>query len=549
MEYPEKKSPTEPLDLQQKIGDTLAGKRPVERTYPYFSPDYALPFTHIGTQRQLFLDNYMLDHLEGVERVFPSPHRPDQPILEVGDLPWEMHDNPITAGTLCDPADGKFKMWYTQSLSGDPFNTGQVLCYAESTDCLHWTKPLSERCLPYQEHTATNIVARDTAATTVVLNHDQNDPEKKYLLLNCPYGRARELGQTILSEVSASPDGIVWRTLSEDTQWRHQHHMRIIWDEAIQRWIGYGQYSHHWHHGPRTRQIGRQESADFINWSPKEVVISADWDPNLPPHLEFHEMSIRKIGGLYIGITGEAMTDPVWCANTQNGANWRDQFHVRLGLYSSRDGKRWQRVGGPGAWVPNGPPGSSDWGYACFSAGEQLLYRGKIHIPYTACPDKQHWFVKSPGAQRALVPEETYRSQRAEWESLGHALGRWPKRKRTVGALILREDGWAELRPSYELGRAFSKQFVFEGDSLQINAACAAGYVRVEILDPYFRPYLGFAAADCDPACTDDPQQIWRTVTWRGNPDVRSLWNKPCRLVFHLHQASLYAFQFMETRA
>src|SRR5690348_11088226 len=73
LEPPEHQSPTEALDLQRKIQDTLAGQRPIEATYPYFSPDYKLPFVHIGTERQLFVDNYMLDHLDGVERVFPTP--------------------------------------------------------------------------------------------------------------------------------------------------------------------------------------------------------------------------------------------------------------------------------------------------------------------------------------------------------------------------------------------------------------------------------------------------------------------------------------------
>ena len=181
---PEKRSLTEPLDIQRKIEDTLAGRRPIEsRKYPHFMPDYEIPFLHIGTQKQLFLDNFIIDHLEDVERVIPEPYRPEEPILEVGDLPWEIHYNPFPSGAIQDPDDGKFKMWYIQSLSGDPFNTGQVLCYAESTDCIHWEKPLSNKCLPYENYTETNIVEQDTAGVTVVLNHDQSDPDRKFLMI------------------------------------------------------------------------------------------------------------------------------------------------------------------------------------------------------------------------------------------------------------------------------------------------------------------------------------------------------------------------------
>ena len=547
-EQPERKSPTEPLDLQRKIEKTLSGERPIdEGRYPYFPPDYEIPFLHIGTERQVFLDNFILDHLEDVERVFPEPYRPEEPILEVGDLPWEdpQYANPGPSGAIFDPDDKKFKLWYTQSLTGDPFNTGQLLCYAESTDCLHWEKPLSDRCLPYQDYTETNIVLRDAVAN-VVLNHDQGDPERKFLLLNCPYGQARERGQSINSTVAASSDGLHWTTISDDTPYRHQHHIRPMWDESIQKWIAYGQYSHHWDFLHRKRQIGLQESVDFINWSPKEVAISVDWEPNLPPHLEFHEMSVRKIGGLYIGITGEFMAEPLW--NVRDGHNWRDHAHVRLGLYCSRDGRRWQRVGGAGPWVDNRGPESIDYGYVCSTANGQLVHDGKIHIPCMAGPGKQHWFGDTYTAPNPIVPEAEFERGKREWQSLEEVLGTYPRRPRSTGVLILREDGWAELKPTYERGKVITRQFVFEGDALKVNADAYGGYVRVEVLDPCFQPYDGFSAEECDPVYSDDPDQIWHTVSWKGKTDVRSLWNKPVRLVFHLHQASLYAFQFEETQ-
>ena len=58
-------------------------------------------------------------------------------------------------------------------------------------------------------------------------------------------------------------------------------------------------------------------------------------------------------------------------------------------------------------------------------------------------------------------------------------MGGYPRRRRSVGALILREDGWAELKPTYEYGKVYARQFVFEGDCLNINADCYGGYIRV----------------------------------------------------------------------
>jgi hypothetical protein len=403
--------------------------------------------------------------------------------------------------------------------------------------------------LPYQDYTATNIVQRDTSAVTVVLNHDRRDPTRKFLMLYCPHAQAQARGQRVNSAVAASPDGLHWRMISDDNAFRHHHEARIIWDGALEKWVAFSQYSHHWNFLHRKRQIGRQESHDFIRWSPKEVVLSVDWEPNLPPNLEFHEMSVRKVGDLYIGITGELMGEPLW--QVRGGAvghNWRDHGHVRLGLYVSRDGRRWQRAIGPEPWVANGPSGSMDYGYVCFTPAGLLTHAGKHYIPYLAGPDKQSWFGKPPPTP--IVPEEDFARGKAAWKAVGAAVDGWSTRPRTVGALMLREDGWAKLRPRTEHGTVITRQFVFEGNALYVNADCRNGYLLVEVLDPFFQSYEGFAAAACVPVGDSERSGVWQRVIWRGpdgeTADLRHIWNKPCRLRFELHQADLYAFQFRE---
>ena len=51
VDKPEKKSPTEPVDVQRKIEDIMTGKRPIDILYPYIPPDYEIPFLHIGTEK------------------------------------------------------------------------------------------------------------------------------------------------------------------------------------------------------------------------------------------------------------------------------------------------------------------------------------------------------------------------------------------------------------------------------------------------------------------------------------------------------------------
>ena len=120
---------------------------------------------------------------------------------------------------MFDSDDRKFKLWYNQSVTGDLYGTGQVLCYAESVDALNWRKPLSEKCIPYKAHRATNIVnADETAGATLVINHDRRDPSRKFLLIYGPVIEARQQGVGILSRVAASPDGLHWKVIAADSK-------------------------------------------------------------------------------------------------------------------------------------------------------------------------------------------------------------------------------------------------------------------------------------------------------------------------------------------
>ena len=457
-ELPEKKSSTEARDVQRRIEETIAGTRPIDDNYPYFAPDYEVCTLHIGKERQLFLDNFILDHLEDVKRVISKPQRPENPIIKACELPWELKAGIFPAAALRHPDDGKFMLWYAQSIIGGAYgDSGMVLCYAESTDCQHWEKPLSEKCIPFKEHKATNIVLEDCAHhIAIVVNPDQSDPSRKFMMIYNPHDKAQERGQKFMSSMVVSSDGLQWTTVSEDTPKRHHHFQRAIWDDSINKWISYSQYSHHWNFLYRKRQVGRQVSEDFIHWSPKEVVLSVDGDPNLPPNLEFHEMSVRKIGGLYIGIATEFMSEPIWVVGKTG--NWRDQAYATLSLYVSRDGVHWQRASGSEPWVDTGRYGSYDYGFVCDTVAGQLVHDGKTYIVYQSRPEKQSWHGRPPQPKSkkvrplptTFVPEANYEKGDRDHARLVEILGKYPREEGSISTLILREDGWAELKPNYE---------------------------------------------------------------------------------------------------
>lgn len=554
---PEKKIITENMENRIRAEKTFIGEWEIDaETYPYFETMYELPFIHIGVEKQLFLDNYIVEEFVDTKRIIQKPEKAILPLLEWTGLPWEqVQFTGVVSAALQDPDDGIFKMWYLVSQNGDPVDRKDLLCYAESVDGLNWEKPLTRDFLPYKGYNETNIVLKDVAQSTVVLNNDQSEPEKKYLMIYNPCQEAKRKAQGKISRTLASPDGKSWNIVNEDTPYKFQHQPRVIWDNSIEKWVAYSQYSHEWNIDHR-RKIGRQESTDFINWSPKEAIMDAAYDPNVDPDIEFHDMSVRKEGGLYIGIMAEAKGEHFWYNNKEN-ANIKDQFHTKMFLCVSRNGRQFTRINISEPWVDNGEPGSQDYGYSCNSSAGVLVHDAKMIIPYSAFANKQRAICNTKRfRERRNVPEySAKKSDRHVEEITRYGIGyphfslqsQFARKSRSIGGLILREDGWAKLKPVYEIGKVYTRQFVFEGDMLMVNADCNYGFIKVEILDANLNPYPGFSLEECNPI-HGQKEKIWHEVRWKDNKNIISLWNKPVRICFHLVESSLYAFRFIYTK-
>ena len=77
MNEPERKLPNELMIVKNAMTETWNEGRPVEsRSYPYFNPPYEIPFSHIGTEKQVFLDNFiqhpLVTGLNGKRKLFKS---------------------------------------------------------------------------------------------------------------------------------------------------------------------------------------------------------------------------------------------------------------------------------------------------------------------------------------------------------------------------------------------------------------------------------------------------------------------------------------------
>ena len=112
-----------------------------------------------------------------------------------------------------------------------------------------------------------------------------------------------------------------------------------------------------------------------------------------------------------------------------------------------------------------------------------------------------------------------------------------------VRRFTFRTDGFVSLHAGANDAEVLTRALRFEGKELAINYATTdKGSLRVEIQDAAGRPIPGFALADCR-ALTGD--SIEQAVTWEKGGDVSSLAGQVVRLRFVLHDADLYAMQFV----
>jgi hypothetical protein len=527
---PEPKSATEALDIEQKAERIWSGQETVTSSYPYVLPHYKLQFPHLGTESQTFIDNYMVEWLYDLDRVMETPEKHPEAVIRPNDFPWEAFGNPLPSA-LYDTQDRIFKMWYCVSFGASPYNFTQVMCYAESDDGIRWRKPTDRGGLPFENHSKTNIVLQGVAWHSAMKEPAESDPQKRYKFVFWDSMSDLKFG------AAYSADGYRAERIRV-TPFRLSHNSGTFWDPAIRKYASYGQHGHHWNWLYRVRGVGRQESEDLLKWSPRQAVMLPDG--NLPPSTEFGTMVAHKEGSLYLGTVSRYDMEPIWQSRGTEGSkfNWRDYVHPDQLLAYSRDGIHWSFASNGKVWLENGPPGSLDYGYAdLFSP--PVRHNGKLYFYYLAARHKQ---AVIPDTFERVVPKELRRAENFREMAFAQALTPEGRRDlRAVALATLRQDGYVRVRPVHNTGALLTRQFVFEGDRLYVNVNADFGWMQVEVLDDTMSPVNGFGRDDCD---LIRGNSVSHEVRWKGNPDVRSLWNRPIRLKIHVTDCWLYSFRF-----
>lgn len=473
---------------------------------------------NIGSRRELFVDLALADHVAGAVAI--KLHQPVRREIALKfDQPWEGNASGYT--TVFQDGD-RFRMYYRGHryiVDGSPLAHAQaeVVCYAESTDGLVWTKP-KLGLFPWNGSTENNIIWMGSAETHNFAPFKDGNP-------NCaPEERYKAIGGTTDSKglwTFKSSDGIHWTRKSTGpvvSKGAFDSHNTCFWDGDQNRYIMYVRYfSEDEFKG--LRSIGVSYSNDFETWT-EPVGLTY---PGSPPQQMYTNQVLPYFRAPHILVgfptryvarplnTHVASLDPVELRQRLIKADERCGTDLTDGVFmSSRDGqsfKRWDE-----AFLRPGPQAEGRWIYG---------------------DNYQAYGLWETASEVAGAPKEIsmFFNEHA-WVDETHAERRY----------TIRLDGFTSLNAPLSGGEFVSKPLIFSGRQFSVNyATSAAGSLRLEIQDTDGAAFPGFSLDDCLEYYGDSVEQV---IAWKGGNDVSALVGKSVRLRFVLADGDLYSFQF-----
>lgn len=477
----------------------------------------------IGTRRELFVDDHLIDQQQGVSLQL---HRPvPREIALSADRPWEG----VLSGYGTVLRDGETLRLYYKGAPNlqDPEESEPIIriCLAESRDGIHWQRP--ELDVEEFQGQKTNVVFHGFdddkkgvhGFTPFIDANPDCPPDQRYKAVGgCRYATKGNLYAMV------SADGIHWSRFGEEPVLRNPDHGKFdsqnlaFWDTERSEYRIYFRDKPSKEH---MRIIRTATSRDFMHW---ENITELSY-PGMT-EMELYTSQVQpypRAPHLFVGFPSRYVERP-WSpavealpelAHRRQRAERHERFGTALsdGLFmSSRDGQQFHRW--DDAFLRPGAQLEGNWTY-----GDNFQMLG---------------LFETPSALEGAPAELSFLSTEHYWRKPGTRFRRFS----------LRQDGFVSVNAPVSGGHLSLKPLTFGGRTLQLNVSTsAAGSVRVQIEDFCGRPFPGFALADCVPVIGDE---LERQVSWQGGPDVSSLAGELVRLRFELYDADLYSFRFAE---
>ena len=451
----------------------------------------------LGGRRELFVDDYLIERLSGVELRLNKPV-PRNVALD-HDVPWE--GNTSAYHTVFK--DGRLFRAYYRGSHYDPSGNHYrpVVCCAESRDGIEWYRP-ELGLVNFQGSTRNNIVWDGIGGHNFAPFRDRN-PDcregEEYKALGS--ARARTAGEQALYAFK-SADGVHWSLLSEKpviTEGAFDSLNLAFFDPLRGCYVDYHRDSTY-PGGERVRNIMTCTSKDFRRWTKPQWL---DFGDAPVEHLYTNAVTpYHRAPHIYMGFPKRFVPDRRMSGNMAAGVSDAVYMTSRDGLHFKRWSEAFVRPGlQPERWENRN--NMTAWG----------ILETANHLP------------TAPKELSIFTTEGYYRGDACR-----------------LRRFTLRLDGFVSANAPLKGGELITRPFTFAGAALSLNAATsAAGSVRVEIQDGGGKALKGHDLGDCDEIFGD---YLERTVTWKGAADVSALAGKPVRLRFALSDADLYSLQF-----
>ncbi len=445
---------------------------------------------NIGICRQLFVDDFWIDHSEGVTRRLHEPVRRDVAIAP--EHPWE-RDGVSYMVTFRE--GDRFRGWYRCDAEMSVHKKRQVLiAYAESSDGIHWEKPVLG-LIEFAGSKENNLVWTGPGNNMSPFRDDAPDaPEEeryKAIVRDRP-------GVFAL----VSPDGLRWRLMREEpilTEGPFDSHNIAFRDPWKDEYViycrgvaGEGNFL------GGVRWIRRTTSQDFRTWTPLEPIDAGDTPFE---HLYTNAcVPYERSPGTYLMFPSRFVPEREPTPDWKYGPGVND-----IVFMSSRDGLHFDR-----------------------SFMEAFRRPG---------PDEGNWHERAVYMERGIL-------QTSPTEMSMFGMENWRLPSVRISRYTLRTDGFVSVNAGFAGGGFTTPALVFEGDELELNyATSAVGSVRVEVQDAGGGPLPGFALDTCPEIFGDEIEGV---VRWADGGDVGALAGRPVRLRFVMKDADVFAFRFRE---
>lgn len=451
----------------------------------------------LGSKRELFVDRFLIDRMEGARLVMHEPRR--EGIALKFDRPWEGAFSGYT--TVIKDGD-LYRMYYRGLPVAERDNSPTAAtCYAESKDGITWTKP-NLRIFEVRGTLDNNVVL-----TNAPFAHNFSP------FLDSRSGIAA--GEKFKALAGLSPgglhafksaDGIHWSPMQSSAVFKKgifDSQNVAFWSEAESVYVCYFRT---WKKiGEDFRWISRTTSKDFLHWSEP---VEMDFGDAPPEHLYTNGTHpYYRAPQIYIGLA--------------------KRFFPTKAALSAERAK--ELVSNPGYRVA-----SSDSIFMSTRGGNRYD-RTFLEAFIRPGPDAEDWVARDNTPALGVVPGNAR-------EMFIYRMSHYAQPTSHMARYSLRVDGFVSVHAPYVGGEMVTRPFTFLGARLEINfATSAAGGIRVEIQDASGKPLPGFASSDCPEIIGDE---IAHNIAWASGSDLKELAGKAVRLRFQMKDADLYSLRF-----